>query len=465
MIPLSTPQDTISRLAALPSDRTLIVDLDHTLHRSSSTEQFIDMARPATLAATGLAALGALKPWRLSADPAASRDHMRVLFIVIFFPWTILRWRRHAASDDGWNTDLLEVVKSHQGPVVVASNGFRIAVSPRVRQVLPEAMVTARSVLVRSPRARDKYRRVVDELGDEVVAHSAVVTDSEDDNDLLEACGSPFLLQWPNAFWSRALAEAYIPLQYSAAKHTKRSVLWAVFLDDLPIAILVTTIGSRSPLRAAMATFVLLVASRCVYDSGYNENDHLNHRAEPDPTLQPKALDYKNSVPPVPVIVWVAGLIATAVLIASPNDLIAPFDGAASRRMFAISIAAVVLITLRITFFVFNRLTPHHRRWVHPVLQLCRYGLYASVLSVNLVGILALSAQLIHRTVPYAIYRSPKTPDQYPAGRWALLRLVIFAVSAAVSIPFSSFSTITFVPVLIWFAFRAKADVRLRTNS
>ncbi len=460
MIPVSTPQDALSRLAALSPDQTLIIDLDHTLHMSSSTEQFIDMARPASLAATALAAMGALKPWRFSSDPAASRDHMRVLLVVIFFPWTILRWRRRAARDQGWNTELLEIAGRHEGPVVVASNGFKVAVTPRVRQVLPDARVIARSVFGGSPRAGDKCRRVVAALGDEVVAKSAVVTDSEDDIDLLQACSTPLLLQWPDTFWRRALADAYIPLQYSAAKHTKRSVLWAVFLDDLPLAILVTTIGSESPLRSVVATVMLLLASRCVYDSGYNENDHLNHRAEPDPTLQRKALDYKNSVPPVPVMVWVIGMVTTAVMVASPDDLVAPCTGVASRRFFAISVAMAILLSLRIAFFVFNRLAPRHRSWIHPFLQLCRYGIYASVLSVNLVGILALVAQLIHRTVPYAIYRSRRTPDRYPTGRWALLRLAVFAVLAAAAIPFSSPELATFTAVVIWFALRARGDVR-----
>jgi len=465
MIPVSTPQDAISRLSALPPDQTLIIDLDHTLHRSSSTEQFIDMARPASLAATALAAMAALRPWRFSSDPAASRDRMRVLFVVIFFPWTIVRWRRQAARDQGWNTELLVVAARHEGPVVVASNGFRVAVAPRVRQVLPDARVIARSVLGGSPRSGDKCRRVVAALGDEVVAESAVVTDSEDDMDLLRACAAPFLLQWPGAFWRRALADAYIPLQYSAAKHTKRSVLWAVFLDDLPLAIVVTTIGSESPIRSVIATVMLLLASRCIYDSGYNENDHLNHRAEPDPTLQTKALDYKDSVPLVPVMAWVLGMTTTAVMVASPGDLVAPFTGVASRRFFAISVAMTILLSLRIAFFVFNRLAPQHRSWVHPFLQLCRYGLYASVLSVNLVGILALVAQLTHRTVPYAIYRSHRTLDRYPTGRWALLRLVVFAVSVAATIPFSSPELATFSAVLIWFALRAREDLRPRSTS
>ncbi len=454
------PHEAIDQVRSTPPDNTLIVDLDHTLHLGNSTEDFIDLASPATIAATGLSILEAIRPWRSRRDPVASRDHWRVAFVTMFFPWTLWRWRQRSRTSQTWNEPLLAAVQAHAGRVVVASNGFRITVGPRVRRRLPDVEIIARRLLARGPRHDDKSERVIELLGTDVVAQSTVITDSEDDADLLDACRLPILLTWPDSDWQGALRSAYVPLRYTAAKHGKRSLLWTILLDDLPLIVIVTAISAQSPARAALSALAMLLAIRSVYDSGYNENDHLQRESEPSPNVRDEALRHRHSVPGLPVFGWAVAATSISALVANPADLIAPFDHGSSRRWWALLVGFSVLAALRIAFAVFNRLAVGQRRWVHPLIQLARYGVFAATFSITGVGRVALFAQLVYRIVPYAIYRSPRSADRYPSGPWAVIRLVVFLALVPLALPISGRELAVGATVLAWLLLRSRRDLR-----
>ncbi len=463
------PSEAIEQVRSTPPGSTLIVDLDHTLHLGNSTEEYIDLAFPATIAATGLSVLEAVRPWRWRRDPVASRDHWRVVFVTMLLPWTLWRWRRRNRTSQTWNEPLLAAVEEHagRGPVVVASNGYRMTVGPRVHRRLPDVEVIARGLLTRGPRHDDKAERVIEHLGPEVVAQSTVITDSEDDAVLLDACRLPVLLTWPDSDWHGALRSAYVPLRYTAAKHGKRSLLWTILLDDLPLIVLVTAISAQSPVRATLSVLAMLLALRSVYDSGYNENDHLKRDSEPSPNVRDEAHEHRHSVPSLPVFGWAVTAASFSVAMANPADLIAPFDDGSSRRWWALLAAFSVLATLRVVFAVFNRLAVSQRRWVHPLIQLARYGVFVATFSITGVGRVALLAQLVYRIVPYAIYRSPRSADRYPSGPWAVIRLLVFLAVAPLALPISGRESAVGAAVLVWLTLRSRRDLRrlLRNTS
>ena len=70
----------------------LMLDLDETLYLRNSTEDFIDTAVPGPLAWMMLKLLDVLKPWRFTGG-WVTRDVWRVRMILLFFPWTMMRWR------------------------------------------------------------------------------------------------------------------------------------------------------------------------------------------------------------------------------------------------------------------------------------------------------------------------------------------------------------------------------------
>lgn len=95
----------------------------------------------------------------------------------------------------------------------IVTNGFRPIVAPLLA-ALPEA---ERSTLLASPlwtgfawRRRGKLEVVEAALGADRLATATVVTDNDEDGDLLAAARTTLYLKWPAARFEPAHAEAYL---------------------------------------------------------------------------------------------------------------------------------------------------------------------------------------------------------------------------------------------------------------
>ena len=105
------------------------MDLDETLYLGNSAEDFVALAQPYFFAAYMLRFLDLLRPRRLKGGPSVS-DNWHVLVIMIFFPWTLARWRKFClkTAPSRFNLPLLDALKSRKTAVIIATNGYRLLV-------------------------------------------------------------------------------------------------------------------------------------------------------------------------------------------------------------------------------------------------------------------------------------------------------------------------------------------------
>jgi hypothetical protein len=200
--------------------RCVIVDFDETLWLRNSTEEYLDAVRPRSLAFLILAAVDVAKPWRLSASPIRERvyrDWLRVLILTCLFPWSLPRWRRRAKScAQKWlNVELFEMASHHEGAqLYVATLGFAPIVKPLLAQIFPHAKLIAGSLgagyKIRLSGKKVAFDR---EFGSGIVTNAIVITDSEDDKDLLSACHRGFLIKWPKACYRPAFSASLVSLR------------------------------------------------------------------------------------------------------------------------------------------------------------------------------------------------------------------------------------------------------------
>lgn len=454
----TSPEDALAIVRSAPVDAPMIVDLDHTLHLSNSTEDFIDSARPRTVAVVLLKVAALAAPWRRAADPFASRERWRVGLITWLMPWTLLRWRHHLRGDQSWNEPLLDALGDR--PVIVATNGYHVSAGRRVASRLPGATVIARSLRHRRIRVDDKLERVTELIGGEELARSTVVTDSIDDQRLLDAAANGVLTVWPGAEFRPALSDAYVPLQYTAAKQGTHFLLWAILLDDVALAVIFALAAPAAPVRAVAGVFLLTLAVRFVYDVGYHENDHLGRANEPPPTTRARAAELKGTVGALPASMWTLTAAGAAAFVTHEDDLGIWVDRAGS-PLATLAALLCCLAGLRAVFALFNRVGPAYRRYLHPILQAARYGPYAVLLALAPVAWAALAAQVALRSVPYALYRRRGPSRPFPSGPWALIRLAVFLTALPLVWPDTTSERWLTAAITAWFMIRARRDAVL----
>lgn len=199
------------------SGRSIIVDFDETLWLRNSTEEYLDAVRPRNLAFLILAAVDIAKPWRFSASPIRERvyrDWLRVLIVSCLFPWSLYNWRRRAKTlARQWlNQDLFEMATNNDGSqLYVATFGFAPIVKPLLVQIYPNANLVAGSLGAGYKMRQSGKKAAFDrQFGSDFVANAIVITDSEDDSDLLSACYRGFLVEWPKALYRPAFSDCFV---------------------------------------------------------------------------------------------------------------------------------------------------------------------------------------------------------------------------------------------------------------
>ena len=98
-----TPMDELSAILTgeerVLGDETcgpmILVDFDHTLFASNSTELFLATASPSWIASLILGFVRGVLPWHLY-DPRRIRlrDYLSIVAIIVAMPWTFALWRR-----------------------------------------------------------------------------------------------------------------------------------------------------------------------------------------------------------------------------------------------------------------------------------------------------------------------------------------------------------------------------------
>ncbi len=423
------PSSFSAQWDAVPADAPCIIDFDETLWLSNSTEDYLASARPAWGAAWVLLLLElAARILRRLPNGAHWIDPLRVGVITLLFPGTLRRWRadapRRVATD--FNTELWEQLGARGGALVLASLGFRRIIEPLLAaspaQGLPLIACNFGPAGARQ-RQMGKLGMIDTVMGADARASAAALTDSEQDAALLEGVKYPFLVRWPKARYQRAGDCIYLPLRYvTRVKHPGEHLVRRVLLmEDFALWWLATVFAATQPVIHTLGLLLLLLSFWCVYERGYAENDRVARRHEREGKLGPSdnlAIHFDR-----PVQGWCWALVFGAL----GTFLVAP-----STWSVAIAAWVVMLLALRLAYWLYNYSNKPARLWIYLLLQMFRGLAPLAVMSLGTAGVLAGLALALSRWMPYFAYRTQGGTYQHEMLRpvrfviWALMLVALW---------------------------------------
>ena len=449
----SAPEDA---LLAIGTHRgTVLVDLDETLYLRNSTQDFIGSAWPRPFAFLLIKLLDLLKPWRLTGGEQ-TRDVWRVAAILILMPWSLWSWSRRARKLGRRysNPHLVESLNASSQRKAVVTLGFRPIVEPLLAAMgLHDVRLVAMSPWSFRQRRRGKRARVVMALGEEEVRNALFITDSLDDLDLLEDCRHPMRVIWPEAQYRDAFENVYLPgLYISRVKRPGvRYIYRSIISDEFSIWVLASVTLVSKPLLHVAGLALLSLSFWAIYESGYVDNDQVGARHEKDPVLTPEFFQRRVRTSTILPWAWAAACgLGGLVLLRLP---FAPEIGD------LLAWTAVLLVTF-FWFGLYNRLDKRTRIWFFAGLQMLRSMSFVAVVSVSLVGAVALISHVLARWVPYYSYRlTGGTWKDGEVGTSRLLFFVLLSGALATVVGWEPFWSPVGIVLLLWFAFKARREL------
>lgn len=451
------PHDDVATLLSRvrAHDGTVLVDLDETLYLRNSTEDYIDSARPGLAVALLLRVLDAVKPWRLTGGEP-TRDVWRVAWVTMLAPWTVLVWRRRVRERARLhaNVPLRDAVRERTGPTAIVTVGFRFVVVPLVRAFGLESVPVVACRLSFADRRGGKLALARAALGEDVVARSMVVTDSEADRPLLDRCAQPALIVWPEARYVRACSGVYLPGEYITwvKRPGERYILRGILQEDFALWVLASIALAGRPLLLVGGQVLLLLSFWAIYERGYVDNDLMAARLEDDPKLSAAFHHAPVATPAVQPWIWalVSGALGVVVL-----DL--------PGRPSPVHLGAWggLVVATHLWFLAYNRTAKALRVWMYLPLQLARCIGFAAVIAITPVGALALGAHAISRWFHYYAYRLGK--GDWPKVRAETIRLLCFLVLVGLTALAQGPAVVvtwTSLAILLWCLFRARWEIR-----
>jgi haloacid dehalogenase-like hydrolase len=439
-----TQLDTISNEKALreiiqstPLDTPIIVDFDHTLFLSNTTEEYLNLIKPRWLIALILAVLDFLKPWQFFRSEERDfiyRDHFRVLIATLFFPWIVLIWKRRAASlaAEFKNERLIDIIRSNGNKrIILASNGYSFIIKPLLKHypISFTAVLGAKFLNGYLNRKQGKLSIIQNEVGVNTLNKSIFITDSLDDKPVLIEAGYPALIRWPGEKKFKAQRDVYVPFYYTEkVKYPGyRPVLKNFLLDDIPAILVSITFVYGVSISSITATLLLYTAFICVYELGYRENDFVASLNEKNPTRSKKLEEYRFY--PMGKEAWIWSVILSVIGISILSfDKFKDFGQAISVPNIYPEIKTLLvwlgfLVLVRTAFWFHNSLQVNLRLFSFAVLQILRLFGLVLVMTTNIVGASFLGAIILGRWMRYSIYRYNGDKVYFPDK---FVRLIIF---------------------------------------
>lgn len=423
----------LSELISLDNE-TLILDFDHTLFLSNSTEEYLACAQPAILASLVLALIEGLKPWKLLPGDKSRfiyRDAIRVLVITIFFPWTFLVWRIKAnrLASEHTNSEILDFLDhSNWKNKVVATNGFNFI----VKELLKSFDINHDFIVISSNfnsiangiRRQGKLAYLKSCYPDLVdFSKTTFISDNEDDLDLMNVVGNPINVTWKGAKHFRAHENVYIPFVYTEGsdRGNKGHVVNTILLTNYLILILAYGFSAGLSLFLLSGLLFLSVSFWCVYEAGYYENDFHEVKYESTGGDGKKILKFKDY--PAELGAWTWGFCSglAGVYFLSHGDIIdcnTPSD-----FCFYSLLWIGWLVVVRLVFRLYNYSRLEFRVLIYPVLQLFRMCGPLLFIPLDVLGIFLIVSQATSRWVWYLVYRAGGDKKKTPHH---IFRLFIF---------------------------------------
>ncbi len=386
----------------------VILDLDETLYLRNSTQEFLNLAAPATVAALLLRVLQLLKPWRLTGHDTA--DCWRVIVIVTLFPWTLARWKRHVRDQalPHLNRRLAGTIDASDPRLVIATLGFGPIVRPLVAAMgFGEARLISCGIGF-ADRKCGKYQLLLQTLGEKQLTQALVLTDSEQDRPLLDACAHPFLIRWPDARYRRALHYPLLPFDYlTQIKRPGKGAAKAVFLEDFSVWILATFPFAILSWTNLPALLLLFLSFWSIYEAGYADNDHIAATKEKDPALTDEYHALATRSHEWRSWIFGLGLGAAGITLLGVNQ---------PERLFtSLGLWALLLAALRLVYWLYNRVSKKSRILLYPPLQIFRAAAFSILIPMGIAGVAFVGALALSRWIGYFLYRYGKEGQ---AAQW-----------------------------------------------
>jgi hypothetical protein len=384
------------------------VDFDHTLLAANSTELFIAFCRPSFVVAIIDFLLRTCVPWRIF--PVAARyrmrDHFCCLTLIFLTPWNLFRWRRAApAIFEKHRSVVVDEMLDKSQEIVVVSFGNQAIIEPMLQR-----SVWARSTVIATPLtsgigrfARNKVALLKEYYDAQTVASAKFITDSEEDRDLLDAVAEGIKIPVQGEI-NRASERLYIPLRYTVGiKYSRGYALDQFFFVDAMLVALATitpATGFRDLPALLLMDIFLVLSIMCIYELGYYENDFVGSAREVVATLTAASKRY--AFFPIHRNAWLWAAIAGSVALYLGYKK----ETLALDWNVAIILWCAVLVLIRVTFYVYNRLQPKFRIFLYLVLQIEKSILILLLLVPTLPGIMLVASHVIAMWIIYILYRA-----------------------------------------------------------
>jgi hypothetical protein len=370
-------------------------------------------------------------------------------------PWSLWTWRSTARrlGRDFANQRLVASLRARDFPPSIVTLGFRPIVEPLIAAMgLRDMPLVAMSPWRFADRLMGKRALVVKAVGEAEVCSALLITDSLDDLDLLQACLCPMRVVWPEARFREAFHDVYLPGLYTSRvkRPGKRYIYRSVISDDYSIWVLASIPFALHTLPHVAGLALLSVSFWAIYETGYIHNDLIGARYEKKPNLSRQFHESPVVTSAVLPWAWAAACGAAGLLL-----LRWPL---APHAWDLLSWSAVLLLTF-FWFRIYNHTDERTRIWLFAGLQALRALSFAAVVSVTMVGTVALLAHVLSRWVPYLGYRVTGEYNDEELGTSRLLFFVLLCGGLALAVGVEPFWTPTALVLLFWFAFKARREL------
>ncbi|MBT8154526.1 hypothetical protein KMP13_11575 [Epibacterium ulvae] len=472
-----------------------LVDFDHTLMFANSTELFLQQVRPNW----GFVVLHWLVTWLIPWKALARRgiqqhefyDPIRITCCLFFMPWTLWSWSKAAPGyvERMVNFALLERLTSMDSKrIAIVSLGHPWLLRPLLNAMgLKDVQLICGHVLPgpHDIRRRGKLATCAQRISEFSPDQSIIITDSRDDDDLLNNTRKAFLIDWQDRKNKADPLAHYFPFvltdrgKYAGANVVKRHrfqedfpvILAAFALAVFPALTSFSTLGLAefvalipSALLVALSCLCYFISFNAVYEIGYWENDFVAAQKEATPNVSPNMQKFKDYPLQPAVWIWatVLGALGTALAqragITSP--LLAPFvtsaDTLSSGAEFCILLLiwCGVLAAQRGLFHLHNHAPERHRIYTFWSLHAFKLLCYGLIFPTSVAGVVLIIAQVYRHWPNYLIYRFQGDRAHTPKYGARAFFFLAFSLVILFAVPLSSLVNMTWLAGVWLFLYR-----------
>lgn len=445
--------------------KVLILDFDHTLFLSNSTEEYLDSARPKVVCALLLTLIDWLKIWKIfpgDQKRLVYRDPIRVIIISVLLPWTYILYLSRASylSKKYINESVKKIIFLRDWEkLVIASNGSKFILKPLLKAAKVEQDLLLGSGFLPfgdSIRSLGKKFFIQRELLPHELKQATFITDNEEDKNLVDIVGEFKFFRWPQERRFRAGQNVYIPFVYTHAskRGNDNHLLNVVILEDFPIILLayIFTSSYAFDLLSLVSLFCLVLSFWCIYEVGYFENDlfELRYEAEHKNVYKLKYIEKIQNFP-LELFAWIWALGLGSLGIALMQREVCTSFNCLTYLAANVSLWAIWLISVRVIYRIYNGSDFRIRQLFFPLLQISRLAGPVLFFSVNFLGVFLIVAQVVSRWVGYLVYRGGGNPKQI--NQKFVRHIVFIMLAAGLAIIQESpqiFISLQFVVILTW---------------